>query len=137
MNDSSIQVPLALYMHTHVTYLHANECVYQLTGIWEVPLWLWPIFCLCNSLILLTYFVFFWIDMQCLYFHFTPNKANTLFVWIRLQMSERAYICTNCNYTNSLGISFSLLLPSHQSCVSNSVQSGSAHIIDHLHFELL
>ncbi len=34
------------------------------------------------------------------------------------------YICINCNYTNSLGISFSLLFPSDQSCVSNSVQSA-------------
>ncbi len=25
------------YTHTRITYLHANECVYQLTGIWEVP----------------------------------------------------------------------------------------------------
>ncbi len=33
-----------------------------------------------------------WIDMQCSYFFFTPNKANTLFVWIRFKMSESAYI---------------------------------------------
>ncbi len=64
-----------------------------------------------------------WIDMQCSYFHFTPNKANTLFVWIRFKMSESAYICLNWNYTDSLGISFSLLFPSDQSYVSNSVQS--------------
>ncbi len=64
-----------------------------------------------------------WIDMQCSYFHFTPNKANTLFVWMWFKMSEIAYICINCNYTNSLGISFSLLFPSDQSCASNSVQS--------------
>ncbi len=38
-------------------------------------------------------------------------------------MSESAYICVNCKYTDSLGISFSLLFPSDQSCVSNSMQS--------------
>ncbi len=64
-----------------------------------------------------------WIDMQCSYFHFTPNKANTLFVWKRFKMSETTYICVNCNYTDSLRISFSLLFPSDQWCVGNSVQS--------------
>ncbi len=38
-------------------------------------------------------------------------------------MSESTFLCINCNYTNSLGISFSILFPSNQSCVSNSVQS--------------
>ncbi len=62
-----------------------------------------------------------WIDMQSSYFHFTPNRANNLFVWIRFKMSESAHICVNCNYTDSHGISFSLLFHSNQSCVSNSV----------------
>ncbi len=76
--------------HTRVTYLHANECVYQLTCIWEVPLWgifilsvkhmnikqtmnwLWPIFCSFNSLILLIDLVFFWM-------HFLNSNAVLIF----------------------------------------------------------
>ncbi len=75
-----------------------------------------------NSLILPTYFVFFWI-------HFLNRHAvfifllHTLFVWKRFKMFESAYICINCNYTISIVTSFSLLFPSNQSCVSKSVQS--------------
>ncbi len=77
-------------IHMVVAYLDANECIYQLTCIWEMPLWgifilsvkhmkrkqtmnwLWPIFCLFNISILPTYFVFFWM-------HFLNRYAVLIF----------------------------------------------------------
>ncbi len=121
-----------------------NECIYQLTCIWEVPLWgifilsvkhkkrkqtmnwLWPCFAALipqfSLIILSSSECISWIDMQWSSFHFTPNKANTSFVWIRFKMSESAYIyiyvcvcvcecvCVNCKYTDSQGCTSTIIV---------------------------